>query len=167
MSAGSLDNEPVNAPGGSAPRPAPVDARPIVMARVGWSCAVFVVVVFAIIAAVMPKDNAGAHFGIKDEWGTALLGVVLGGLFVMLTRPRLHADLEGVRMRSFLGNWRTVPWELIVRVEFPSKVRFARIVLPGDETFALYAVQRVDKERAVLAMRGLRALFAATHPDTE
>jgi hypothetical protein len=48
-------------------------------------------------------------------------------------------------------------------VEFPSKVRFARLVLPGEETLALYAVQRLDRDQAVDVMRRLRALFAATH----
>jgi hypothetical protein len=67
-------------------------------------------------------------------------------------------------MRAFLGGWRVVPWDLVVRVEFPSNVRFARLVLPGEETLAIYAVQRMDHERAVSAMRGLRRLFAETHP---
>ena len=51
-------------------------------------------------------------------------------------------------------------------MEFPSNVRFARLVLPGDETLALYAVQRTDRDHAVETMRGLRRLFAATHPET-
>jgi hypothetical protein len=67
-------------------------------------------------------------------------------------------------MRSYLGNWRTVPWVAIKAVDFPSNVRFARLVLAGDETLALYAVQRADGERAVEAMRGLRRLLAATRP---
>ena len=63
-------------------------------------------------------------------------------------------------MRSFLGGWRTVPWQVVERVEFPAKVRFARIVLPADETLALYAVQRVDRAQAVDVMRRLRGLLA-------
>ena len=51
------------------------------------------------------------------------------------------------------------------RVDFPSKVRFARVVLPADETLAIYAVQRVDAERAVDSMRRLRALYAAVRTD--
>jgi hypothetical protein len=43
-------------------------------------------------------------------------------------------------------------------------VRFARLVLPGDEALALYAVQRLDRDRAVETMQGLRRLFAATRP---
>lgn len=144
---------------------APVDARPLLMARVGYITAAVVFGVFLITAIVMPHANAGAHFGVKDQIGTGVLGVLVGGAFLLLARPRLHADLDGVRMRSFAGNYRVVPWDVIVRVEFPAKSRFARVVLPGEEYLALYAVQRVDREQAVAVMRGLRALFAAAHPE--
>ena len=142
-----------------------VTARPQLMARVGWVCAAFVFGVFVVIALVMKHDNAGATFGDKDQVGTVVIGIILGGMFVMLTRPALRADAEAVRLRSFLGGWRVVPWELIVRVEFPTSVRFARIVLPGEETLAIYAVQRFDRDYAVEAMRGLRRLYAETHPE--
>ena len=79
-------------------------------------------------------------------------------------RPRLRADVDAVHMRGYVGNWRTIPWDAVVAIEFPSNVRFARLVLPGDETLALYAVQRADRERAVETMQRLRRLFTATHP---
>ena len=141
-----------------------VTARPVVMSRVGYACAAIVLVAFVVVALLMRRDNAGASFGDKDQVGTVVIGVILAGLFIMLTRPRLRADIEAVRLRAFLGGWRVVPWELVVRIEFPSNVRFARLVLPGDEALAIYAVQRMDRDRAVEAMRGLRRLFAATHP---
>ncbi|HJQ42815.1 MAG TPA: PH domain-containing protein [Jatrophihabitantaceae bacterium] len=139
-----------------------VQAQPHVMARIGYISAAFVLIAFVVTAIVMPHANAGAHFGVKDQVATAFIGVILAGLCFMLTRPRLDADRDSVRMRSFLGNWRTVPWDVVVAVEFPSSVRFARLVLPGEETLALYAVQRLDGQRAVEVMRRLRALFAAT-----
>jgi hypothetical protein len=142
-----------------------VRARPTVMGRIGWACAGFVMVVFVIVALLMRRDNAGAHFGPKDQIGTVVLGVLVAAGFWLLTRPRLEADENEVRLRSFAGNYRTVPWNLIASVEFPSNVRFARLVLPGDESFAIYAVQRIDGERAVQTMRELRALFSATHPN--
>jgi hypothetical protein len=134
------------------------------MSRIGYVTAAVVLAVFIVTAIVMPHANAGAHFGVKDQVATAIVGVIVGGLFLMLTRPRLDADREAVRMRSFLGGWRVVPWDVVVAVEFPSSVRFARLVLPGEETLALYAVQRLDGQRSVEVMRKLRALFAATHP---
>ena len=91
-----------------------------------------------------------------------MLGVLIAAGCWLLTRPRLEADAESVRLRSFAGNYRTVSWEMIVAVEFPSNVRFARLLLPGDESFAVYAVQRLDGEYAVQTMRELRALHAST-----
>ncbi len=140
-----------------------VEARPVLMSRIGWTCAAVVFAVFQIVAVLMPTDNAGATFDTKDQVATGIIGVILAGLFLMLTRPRLHADHEAVRLRSFLGGWRTVPWDLVVRVEFPRKVRFARLVLPAEETLAIYAIQRIDRERAVNAMERLRELFAQNH----
>ena len=137
-----------------------LDVRPVLMRRIGYVSSSVVVVAFGIIALVMTHATAGAHFGVKDQIGTAVIGVILGGLLLMPTRPRMQADHDSVRLRAFLGGWRTVPWDVIVGVEFPAKVRFARLVLPGEETLAIYAIARMDKQHAVAAMRALRALFA-------
>lgn len=144
--------------------PDEVTARPIKTARIANTAALIVFVVFIVIAIVMPHANAGASFGWKDQVFTAVVGAIIAGGLHLPARPRLRADREAVRMRSYVGDWRTVPWDAVVAVEFPSNVRFARLVLPGDETLALYAVQRADRELAVETMRGLRRLFAATHP---
>lgn len=141
-----------------------VIARPIRSARIAWIASAVVFIAFTVTALVMRHYNAGASFNAADQWGTFVIGVILAGLLLMPTRPRLHADAEALRLRAFLGGWRTVPWELVVRVDFPSKLRFARIVLPGEEALAIYAVQRLDAERAVETMAQLRELFAATHP---
>lgn len=143
-----------------------VTARPIKTARIANVAAVIVFGGFVIVAIVMPHANAGATFGWKDQVFTVVIGAIVAGGVHLPARPRLRADAEAVHMRSYLGNWRTIPWDVVVRVEFPSNVRFARLVLPGDETLALYAVQRTDREYAVETMRGLRRLFAATHPET-
>ena len=122
-----------------------VTARPVVLSRIGY---------------------AGADFTDKDQVGTVVVGIVLALLLIMPTYPRMIADEKGVRIRSFLGNYRFVPWDVIVDVRFPKKVRFAQLVLPGEETFAIYAIQRWDKEQAVRAMDELRALFTAAHRPT-
>ena len=135
-------------------------ARPILMARIAWAASAFVLVAFVVTALVMKHASAGADFDTKDQFGTVAVGIILAGLLIMPTRPRLRADVEAVRLRSFLGGWRIVPWDVIVRIDFPSNLRFARLVLPGDEAFAIYAVQRMDKDHAVKTMDELRELFA-------
>ena len=143
-----------------------VTARPHRTAAIAWTASAVVLVVFVVTAFVMKRYNAGASFGDKDQIGTVVVGVVVSLLLIMPTYPRLVADEHEIRIRSFLGNYRTVPWSVVVDVRFPAKVRFAQLVLPGEETLAIYAVQRWDKDRAVEAMEGLRTLLAASRaPD--
>jgi hypothetical protein len=145
--------------------PPPVDppmvtAHPILATRIARIAAVAVVVVFIVVALVMKHDNAGVTFVGDDQIGTVVLGLLIASGFLLLTRPRLIADVDSVRARSFVGDYRTIPWNVVVAVEFPSTVRFARLVLPGEETLCLYAVQRLDKQHSVIVMRGLRSLLA-------
>ena len=123
------------------------------------------VILFAVIALVMRSESAGATFGIRDQIFTAVLGVLIAGGLHLPARPRMRADAEAIRFRGYAGDWRTIPWSAVRAVEFPSNARFARITLPGDEFFALYAVQRADRDRAVATMRGLRELFAQSRAD--
>ncbi len=142
-----------------------VTARPVRSARIAMAAAVVIVCVFAVAAAVAPHAGGGARFGVRDQVGIALVGVILAGLALLPTRPRLWADEHEIRTRAYLGAPRVVPWALVTAVEFPSRLRFARLVLPGEDTLALYAVQRFDRERSVVVMRSLRDLFARSHAD--
>jgi hypothetical protein len=141
-----------------------VDARPVVMARIAIGLAAVIFVAFTITAALLPHDSGGAHVASSDPIAVFITGVVLTCVALVPTRPRLHADAQTIHVRSFFTNWHDIPWDVVVRVEFPSNVRFARVVLPGEETIPLFAVQRLDGPRAVATMRRLRALHAATHP---
>jgi hypothetical protein len=144
-----------------APRDLVVIARPVRTARISIAASAIILIVFVITAIVMPHANAGIQFNWKDQVGTAVIGVIIAGTALLPTRPRLRADIHSVRTRAYLGPFREIPWDLIVAVQFPDKLRFARLVLPGEETIALYAVQRSDRERSVAVMRGLRALYEA------
>ena len=144
--------------------PPEVTARPLRWGRYGDLLGLFVFAVFVVIAFVMKRDNAGAWFDDADQWFTAVIGLILGGFLHLLGRPRRRADGEAVRLRGYIGTWRTIPWDMIVAVEFKKSARFARVRLPGDEILVIYAIQRADREDAVAAMRALRAQFAHAHP---
>lgn len=141
-----------------------MDARPVLMSRIAIGIAAVIFVAFTVTALLLPHDSGGAHVAATDPIAVFISGVVLTGFALVPTRPRVRADADGVHIRSFFTTWRTIPWDLVIRVEFPTKVRFARLVLPAEETVPLFAVQRLDGERAVEAMRRLRALHAAQHP---
>lgn len=141
-----------------------MQARPIKTARIANASAAFALLVFIVVALVMKKENAGAYFGDTDQIFTVVVGLIVAGGLRLPARPRMHADANAVYTRSYLGDYRKIPWEAVVAVEFPKSVRFARLRLPGEETLAIYAIQRMDGPYAVAAMGQLRALFAATHP---
>ena len=149
----------------SEPAPESMSARPVRTARIANISAAIAVVVFVVAALLQRRDNAGAYFGHTDQIFTVIIGLVVAGGLRLPARPRMTADLHAVRTRGYLGNWRSIPWAAVVAVEFPSNVRFARLRLPGEETLAVYAIQRMDREYAVAAMRDLRALFAASRAD--
>ena len=90
--------------------------------------------------------------------------ILAAGLCLMPTRPRLVADVDGVRLRSFLGGWRTVPWDLIMRVEFPSNCASPGWCCPARRRSRSTRSSALDREQAIAAMRGLRRLFAAADP---
>jgi len=147
------------------PTPQLVTARPVRSARIAVLAAVVVLLVFGIAAAILRSTyDDGVGYTVADQVGIAGTGLLAALGVLSLTRPRLRADARGVDCRGFFGGYRHVDWELVTRVEFPSKARFARLVLPGEELITLYAVQRGDRERSVLVMQGLRALFAASRP---
>lgn len=137
-------------------------ARPVKSARISIVVAAVVVVAFVIIALILKHTTDGVSFTDPDQFGIGGTGVLIGIGILAFTRPRMRADLAGVDTRGFFGGYRRVEWDLVTAVEFPSKVRFARLVLPGDELIVLYAVQRGDAERSVAIMRDLRALHGAS-----
>jgi hypothetical protein len=137
-------------------------ARPVKSARIAVVVAVLVAVIFLICAIILPDSNDGVSFNGADQFGIAGSGLLVALGILSLTRPRMRADAGGVDCRGFFGGYRHVDWDLVNRVDFPPKGRFARLVLPGDELVTLYAVQRGDTERSVAVMRQLRQLHAAS-----
>jgi hypothetical protein len=137
-----------------------VTARPIRSATIATVLAAVVLVALLIVAVILPGTSDGVKFTDADQFGVAGIGILIAVGILSFRRPRLRADLAGVDTRPFFGGYRHVDWDLVVAVEFPPKVRFARLVLPGDELIPLYAVQRGDGERSVEVMDGLRSLYA-------
>jgi hypothetical protein len=137
-----------------------VEAHPIRSARIAAVVAAAVVVILSSIAVILPRTADGVNFTAADQWGIAGIGILIGIGILRFVHPRMRADENGVDTRPFVGGYRHVDWDLVRAVEFPPKVRFARLVLPGDELIPLYAVQRGDGERSVEVMDALRALHA-------
>jgi Bacterial PH domain len=139
----------------------PVVLRPRKVLIASWVGAVVIVVLFVVIALVLRTSETGVFFRTADQVALLLVGFFIAGGVLLLARPRVVADADGIEVRNILLS-RRVPWELVERVAFPDGASWARIDLPDDEYMAVMAIQAVDGARAVEGIRRVRALHAAS-----
>ncbi|PSL51029.1 PH (Pleckstrin Homology) domain-containing protein [Saccharothrix carnea] len=140
-----------------------VEFRPKRIRLVAGSCAVFLVVVFTVVGLLLGDTPTGVIFRTSDQVAMILLGVLLAGGALLLTRPRVRADAEGVEVRNVVTAHRFT-WQQVLHVSFPDGASWARLELPDDEYVSIMAVQAVDRDHAVAAVRALRDLHrSATH----
>src|SRR4051812_23619189 len=134
-----------------AAAPPSVTAVPRRMRLLCAVCAAVVVVFLAVVALTLPSSSTGVvRFHASDQVAVAGLGLVLGAGILFLGRSRVDADASGVRIRNLVGG-RTVPWSMVRAVAFERKSAWATLLLTNDDEVALFAVQAIDRERAVQA----------------
>jgi Bacterial PH domain len=145
----------------TAPSDREVVVRPY-WARIAAYIAAFVIATAHIVVGLLLKIEAtGVYFQTADQVAMGLLGVLIAGGVLLFARPRLRADASGLFVRNLLGE-KHIPWSDVVGVSFPAGSRWARVDLPDDEYVPVFAIQAVDKERAVDAMDAVRAIMAGS-----
>ena len=128
--------------------------------------AVLFVAVFVVVAVLLRTSSTGVYFYLSDQIAMVGIGVLLACGSLMFARPRVRADLDGVEVRNMLGS-RRFAWSEIESVSFPDGSAWARLELPDDEYVPVLAVQAIDGEHAVTAMRELRRLRRAAEEQAE
>ncbi len=127
-------------------------------------CALVAAVVVAVglfVALTLRSNSTGViEFGAPDQVAVAGLAVLLGAGVLFLGRSRVDADAETIRFRNVVMT-HELPWDAVRAVAFDRKSSWATLRLRNDDEVALFAVQAVDREHAVRAVDGLRALLAA------
>jgi Bacterial PH domain len=135
-------------------------ARPVRLRRVAFGTAAVVVVLFVVIAALLGRTSSeGVEFGPGDQVAMVLLGVLVAAGVLLLARPAVVADLDGVQVRNIFTT-KDVPWEVVRAVSFRDGTPWVMLDLADDDQIAVLAVQAADGQRAVAAVRALRALHA-------
>jgi hypothetical protein len=123
--------------------------------------AAVVVGVALVVALTLKSSSTGVvAFRTDDQIAVFGLGLVLGAAIMALGRSRVDADAEGVRVRNIFVR-HELPWTAVRAVAFGRTSSWASLQLENDDEIAVLAVQASDKERAVQAVDGLRALHAA------
>jgi hypothetical protein len=140
-----------------------VEVHPRKVRMVAIPTAAVLVVVFVVVAVLLRNTPTGVIFRMSDQVAMAGLGVLLACAVLLLARPRLRADAEGVEVRNILGTQR-YQWSLVRAITFPDGAPWARLELPEDEYVPIMAIQSYDGTHAVRAMRELRALRREVAP---
>lgn len=128
--------------------------------RARWMSVVVAVVllaVFAVVSVLLRGSNTGVIFQLSDQIAMMGVGVLLAAASMLFATPRVRADSAGIEVRNVLVG-RRFTWLEVLSVSFPDGASFARLELPEDEYYGVLAIQAVDRERAVEAVKALRRL---------
>jgi hypothetical protein len=122
--------------------------------------AVVVAVMVVVALSLKETPNTVVTYRTSDQVAMVGLGLVLAAGILFLGRSRVDADADGVHVRNVVVHHR-LPWQAVRAVRFERKSAWASLLLENGDEISLLAVQAVDKEHAVRAVEGLRALRAA------
>lgn len=136
--------------------------RIAVYAGIAASAAVLVMVV---VGLLLRGTSAGVQFRTSDQVGLIGIGLVMGAMIMTAARPRLRVDATGMTVRNVIGE-QFFPWDRVVRIAFPGGSPWAQLILADDETHMVMAIQAMDRQRAVDALRAVRELHAKYRPPT-
>lgn len=135
----------------------PVQFRPRRVRWIAVSCAAVLFTMFMVMAVFLRQSDTGVYFRVSDQVALGVVGLLLALGMLMLCRPLVRADAEGVSVRNVFFSER-FGWQEILAVSFPDGASFARLELPHDEYYSVIAVQAMDHAHAVEAVRTLRRL---------
>jgi hypothetical protein len=146
------------------PTPRPVSAVPRRLRLICACAAAAIMTVMTVVAVLLKSSTTGVvAFQTADQLAMVGLGLALAAGVLWVSRPRVDADAEGVGVRNIVGSYR-LPWSLVQAVRFDRHSPWATLLLTNGEEVAVLAVQAADKERALDAVQGLRALHTAAVP---
>jgi hypothetical protein len=146
------------------PAPRPVSAVPRRLRLICVLAAIAIVTVMTVVAVLLKSSTTGVvAFQTADQVAMMSLGLAMGAAVLWVARPRVDADARGIRVRNILGD-HELPWSIVRAVRFDRHSPWATLLLTNGDELAVLAVQAADKERAAVAVEGLRALLAASAP---
>lgn len=126
-----------------------------------WSviASLVLVAVFVVMGVLLKQSEAGTAFTLADQIGIGGIGFILAAGCLMFTRPRVWANSHQITVRNvFLTT--TLPWGVVRDVGVSQGSAWGLLDLHDDDQLSMLGLQVSDGQRAVDAMKRLRALHA-------
>ncbi|MFI5844530.1 PH domain-containing protein [Catenuloplanes sp. NPDC051500] len=140
--------------------PAPLRAfRPRAMRVAALVIAIlvcWVIVVSGLNLSGTMTANGGQTFE-SDSWALIALGPLLALPLLLPLRVRIDADAAGVHVQNLVREF-DVPWSAVRAVRYRHGAPWATLDLVTNEVVTVLAVQALDGQRALEAIRRLRKL---------
>lgn len=123
----------------------------------GWGLAIAAIAIHIFMGFVVDVGDTGAAVTGIDLIAYPIIGLIVAGCALLLTRPRVRVNARGVEVRNFLGP-RFYVWADIHGLSFPEKARCARLELPDFEFVPMWAMPAFDEEATIVNVRRFREL---------
>ncbi|HJG43655.1 PH domain-containing protein [Corynebacterium phoceense] len=133
--------------------------------KIAILCVIVIMAVHIFMGVTVGLSYTGASVTTLDRFAYPGVGLIISFfVWLMLTRPRLRANSDGVEIRNLVGT-RFYPWQLIYGLSFPEGSRMAHIELPNFEFVPVWALQSGDKATVIRDVQAFRDLEAVYMPE--
>ncbi len=130
---------------------------------VALGCAIAALVVFIVIATVLPGPSEAGNWRLGDRLFFAGLGVAIAVVLWRYASIRATPTREALTVRN-LFTTRTVPWRTVVDLRFGGGDPWVTIELEDTDTLAVMAIQKADGAYGQAEASRLAALLQALGP---
>lgn len=124
------------------------------------------VVLFGVIAVVLPGPDQGGPWHLGDRIFFLGVGVAIAALLWRYATIKAVPTREGLTVRNLFMT-RTVPWDSVVDLHFSGGDPWVSIELDDTDTLAVMAIQKADGVFGRAEASRLAALIQALGPSAD
>lgn len=135
------------------------------LARVVGFCLAAMAFIGGIALALLLPDTSGADYHAADRVGVAVIGTLIAGALLVLIRPALRADADGLEVVNFLSR-RRLAWAEVVGIDLAATQSWAAFDLSDGTSLPVVALQTADGKRFRRAIEELQDLLAQHATDS-
>jgi hypothetical protein len=133
--------------------------RPFFGRCMGIAMAIVVLGGAILLAVALPGSGTVAYHNL-DRAGIAALGLPIAVVLLLLARPRVTADTEGLTVVNLVRR-RRVAWSEVVGIDLAVTASWASFDLDDGTSLPVLALQTVDGKRFRRGIAEVSALVAA------